>query len=52
MKGKTAGLVFLGVCAILAILLLTSVIRPMASGVVFAAALVILGSLSGGFRTR
>jgi hypothetical protein len=50
MTGKTAGLVFLGVCVILAALLLARVIGPTASGLAFAVALVVLGGLSQGFR--
>ena len=52
MKGKTAGLAFLGVCIILAVLLLTKAITPLVSGSVFALALVLLGGLSGGFRKK
>lgn len=43
MSGKTAGLIFLGICLILAALLLTKVITPLISGGVFAVALVALG---------
>ncbi len=50
MRGKPAGLVFLGICLILAALLLTKAITPLVSGSVFAAALVILGGMSRGFR--
>lgn len=52
MQGKTAGLVFLGVCVILAALLLTKTITPMQSGTVFAIALVLLGGISSGFRKK
>jgi len=49
MKNKTAGALFLGVCVVLAILLLTKVITIMVSGAVFAVALVVFGLLSRGF---
>lgn len=52
MKSKTASFVFLGVCVILAALLLTKTITPMLSGTVFAIALVLLGGFSGGFRKK
>lgn len=52
MKGKTAGFVFLGICVILAVLLLTRAITPILSGTVFAIALILLGSFSGGFRKK
>jgi len=50
MKGKAAGFLFLGICVILAALLLLKVISPLVSGIVFAVALATLGALSGGFR--
>ncbi len=50
MKGRTAVLVFLGVCVILALLLLTGSIRPVLSAAIFAIALGVLGGLSLGFR--
>ena len=49
MKGKTAGLLFLAVCVILAVLLLTSAIEPPVSGIVFAVVLAVLGITSRGF---
>lgn len=52
MKGKSAGFTFLGICVILAALLLTRTITPVQSGTVFAIALVLLGGLSGGFRKK
>jgi len=52
MKGKTAGFVFLGVCVILAALLLARTITPLVCGTVFAIALVLLGGFSGGFRKK
>jgi uncharacterized membrane protein len=50
MDGKPAVWLFLGVCVILAILLLTKTISPLLSGCVFAVALVLLGGLSRGFK--
>jgi hypothetical protein len=50
MNKKTAGLLFAGVCIVLAILLLAHSIKPIIGGVLFAFALVILGILSKGFR--
>ncbi len=49
MNGRVAGFLFLGVCLILAVLLLTRTITPLVSGTVFAAALVVFGGLSRGF---
>jgi len=50
LKGKPAGLLFLAVCVVLAVLLLTRTITPILSGTVFAVALAVLGALSAGFR--
>ncbi len=50
MSGQTAGLLFVGVCIVLAILLLTSSVSFVLSGCIFAVALVLLGGLSRGFR--
>lgn len=50
MKGKVAAFAFLIVCIVLAILLLLRAISPVASGAVFAIALVTLGGSSRGFR--
>jgi uncharacterized membrane protein len=50
MNGRTAGLIFLLICIMLAILLLTKTITSMVSGIIFAIALVMLGGLSKGFR--
>ena len=52
MNGKTAAFIFVGVCVILAVLLLTGFISPIVSGSVFAVALVLLGGMSGGFRKK
>lgn len=52
MNGKTAALLFVGVCAILAILLVTGLIGPLWSGSLFAVALVLLGGISGGFGKK
>jgi hypothetical protein len=50
MEGKDAILVLLLVCMLLAVLVLAGKIVPMIAGGSFAAALVILGVLSRGFR--
>jgi hypothetical protein len=52
MRGKTAGMLFLGICIVLAFLLLTRLITPVISGIVFAIALVLLGGITKGFRRR
>lgn len=52
MNGRVAGFIFLAICVVLAILLLTRAIKPLSSGIIFAVALVVLGILSGGFRRR
>ncbi|MFQ6612795.1 MAG: hypothetical protein ACE5D2_06800 [Fidelibacterota bacterium] len=49
MEGKTAGYIFLGICVILAILLMIGMVTPVISGSIFALALVFLGVLSNGF---
>jgi len=51
-NGRKAALYLCAVCAVLAILLLTGTMKPMAAGGAFAAALVVLGVVSGGFRAR
>ena len=43
MKNKKAGFIFLGVCLVLATLLLTQIISPIVSGIIFAISLVSLG---------
>ena len=50
MRRSRAGSAFLGVCILLAVLLLTRIIRPVAAGLIFAIALVTFGLLSRGFR--
>ena len=52
MKKKSAGLLFLAICIILAILLLTKTISILVSGIIFALALVILGIASRGFTDK
>ena len=52
MNKKTAGLGFLGVCLVLAGLLLAKVISPILSGTIFAIALVGFGILSRGFTRK
>ncbi|MBZ5553792.1 MAG: hypothetical protein LAO21_13800 [Acidobacteriia bacterium] len=50
MNKKIAAYLFLGICLILAVLLLTKTITLLTSSYVFAIALVVLGGLSRGFR--
>jgi hypothetical protein len=50
MYRKLATFIFIGICVILAILLLVGAITPLVSGIIFAIALVLLGVLSWGFR--
>jgi hypothetical protein len=52
MNAKPALVIFLGVCLILAGLLLFQVIDPIVSGAIFAVALVVLGGLSKGFKKK
>lgn len=52
MNKKTAGLTFLGVCLLLAALLVAKVISPILSGAVFAIALAGFGIFSRGFTRR
>jgi hypothetical protein len=49
MNRKTAGLLFLGICGALALLLLTGTISPLEGGCTFAVVLVAFGLLSRGF---
>lgn len=50
MSGKNAGLIFLVICILLAILLVNKKITAALSGALFALVLVILGLSSKGFR--
>jgi hypothetical protein len=52
MTGKRAAGVLVIVCLGLTVLEVTKLITPIVTGVVFALALVILGVLSGGFRSK
>jgi hypothetical protein len=52
MNGKTAGLLFLAISLVLAVLLITGTISFLASGSTFAAFLLVLGVLSRGFRKK
>ncbi len=52
MKGRTASLLFLGFCIVLAALLMLDVIGPTTTGWSFAVGLVVLGLASKGFRAR
>jgi len=49
MNKKRASLIFLGVCIVLGILLLTKTITPFVGGSIFAAALIVFGVMSRGF---
>ena len=48
MSSRAAGLLFLGLSVVLAVLLTLDVITPLASGVVFAIGLVLVGALTRG----
>lgn len=50
MNGKTAGLLFAGVCVVISVLSLTGVIAPIMAGGIFAGALVFFGGFSLAFR--
>ena len=52
MSGKTAAYIFSGICAVLAVLLLTGVIGSIVSSLTFAIALVALGVSSKGFKRQ
>jgi hypothetical protein len=52
MKGKTATIIFLGVCLLLAGMLILKAFTFMLGGIVFAVVLVTLGLLSNSFRKK
>ena len=52
MNAKPAVTIFLGVCIVLAGLLLAQLISPVVGGAIFAVALVLFGGLSKGFRKK
>jgi len=52
MNRRHAAFIFLGVCLVLAALLLLQIITPIVSGAIFALALVVFGGLSKGFRKK
>ncbi len=52
MSRRVALGLYLGVCVVLAALLVTKAIAPVVGGGIFAIALVVLGGLSRGFRGR
>jgi hypothetical protein len=52
MTGRLAALVLLGICLLLAGLVVAGAIGRVAAGVAFAIALATMGALSGGFRAR
>ncbi len=47
---KLAVVIFIGICVVLAVLLLLGGISTLVSGIIFAVALALLGILSWGFR--
>lgn len=51
MDRSKARFAFLGVCIVLAVLLLTKTIRPLTGSLAFAAALALFGLISRGFRS-
>jgi hypothetical protein len=52
MNKKPASLTFLGICVVLAVLLVAKAISPILSGTIFAIALVGFGILSRGFTKK
>jgi hypothetical protein len=50
MNGKKASLILVGICVIIAILLLVKIIEFIAGAIIFAIALVVLGLVSKNFR--
>lgn len=50
MNGKTASLLFAGVCIVISVLSLMGVIAPIMAGGIFAGALVFFGGFSLAFR--
>jgi hypothetical protein len=50
MNRKKAGFIFLGICFVNAVLLLTGSINLLDGGIIFAVSLVLFGGISGGFR--
>jgi hypothetical protein len=52
MNKKTAGLIFAGICLIIAALLLTDTIGPITGAITFAISLALLGGLSKGFGKK
>ncbi len=52
MKFKTAAVLFLIICLIIVILLLTDSISSFIAGILFALSLVLIGVLSKGFRKK
>lgn len=50
MNKKTAGFIFVGICIIIASLLLTQIVSPIVGTMIFAVTLVFFGGLSKGFK--
>ncbi|MFZ0821864.1 MAG: hypothetical protein WAM91_17505 [Candidatus Acidiferrales bacterium] len=52
MNRKTARILFLAACIVIAILLLKQVVTTIVGGFIFAVALLVFGGLSNGFRKK
>ncbi len=52
MNGKTASFILIGICVILAILLLAKIIAVILGAIIFAIALAVLGIISKNFRKK
>lgn len=52
MNRTRAGFLLLGICIVIAVLLLTKAITPVAGAISFAVSLAVLGWVSGGFRKQ
>jgi hypothetical protein len=52
MNGKTAALLLFGICLILAVMLLVKIIEVIPGVIIFAVALVVLGTVSKNFRKK
>ena len=52
MKGKSAAYILVGICLILAVLMLAEVIEIILGAIIFAVALVVLGIVSKNFRNK
>jgi hypothetical protein len=52
MNGKSAAYILVGICLILAVLMLAEVIEIILGAIIFAVALVVLGIVSKNFRNK